>query len=29
VEGIPMEWIEKVNGMEDILKDAIKVYASS
>merc|ERR1712203_418883 len=27
VEGIPMEWIEKVNGMDDILKDALKVYA--
>jgi ADP-ribosylglycohydrolase len=29
VEGIPMEWIEKVNGMDDILKNAIKIYASS
>merc|ERR1712013_491996 len=29
VEGIPMEWIEKVHGMESILQDALKVYASS
>jgi len=29
VEGIPMEWIEKVHGMESILEDALKVYASS
>jgi len=29
VEAIPMEWIEKVSGIDEILKNAVKVYASS
>lgn len=29
VEGIPMEWIEKVTGIEHVVENAVKVYASS
>jgi len=29
VEGIPMEWIEKVTDIETVIENAVKVYASS
>jgi len=29
VEGIPMDWIEKVTGIENVVQNAVKVYASS
>jgi hypothetical protein len=29
VEGIPMDWIQKVTGIQEFLQNAVKVYASS
>jgi len=29
LEGIPVDWIKKVDGIEEIIKNAIKVYAQS
>jgi len=29
IEGIPMEWIEKVDGINNILENAVKIFAAS